>query len=106
MVGGQSCSECLETGVGDMGIGQCAMMSGMDELMFGTPRFYRNQSGNDTAEWPDGLKLVRLPDGRVKVGRQNSRIEGGKAAVTVQQFAGGSNPTAHVIVKFDALDGG
>lgn len=73
----------------------------MDGLDFGTPKTYKNRSGNDVTEWPDGLKLVRFADGRVKVGRQGAVLRGGKDGVTVQQFRGGNNPTAHVITAFD-----
>lgn len=38
----------------------------MDALDFGMPKTYKNRSGNDVTEWPDGLKLVRFADGRVK----------------------------------------
>lgn len=73
----------------------------MDELDFGMPKTYKNRSGNDVTEWPDGLKLVRFADGRVKVGRQGSVLRGGTRGVTAQEFRAGSNPTAHVIVAFD-----
>lgn len=74
------------------------------ELAFGEPRTYTNQAGNQTTEWSDGLKVVRFADGRVKIGRQGSHIRGGPRNVTVQQFATGSNPTAHIIAAFDDND--
>ncbi|MCX6489429.1 MAG: hypothetical protein NTX68_00375 [Rhodococcus sp.] len=73
----------------------------MDGLDFGTPKTYKNRSGHDVTEWPDGLKLVRFADGRVKVGRQGSVLRGGPRGVTAQEFRSGSNPTAHVIAAFD-----
>ena len=76
----------------------------MNELPFGEPRTYINRSGNQTTEWSDGLKVVRMPDGRVKIGRQGSKLRGGPKAVKVQQFGNGSNPTAHIIAAFDDLD--
>ena len=74
-----------------------------DKLHFGAPRTYMNRSGNETTEWPDGLKVVRFADGRVKIGRQGSQLRGGTKGVQVQQFASGSNPTAHIIAAFDDL---
>ena len=65
------------------------------------PKTYKNRSGNDVTEWPDGLKLVRFADGRVKIGRQGSVLRGGTRGVTAQEFRAGSNPTAHVIAAFD-----
>ncbi|WP_206509826.1 hypothetical protein [Rhodococcus sp. KRD197] len=73
----------------------------MDGLDFGMPKTYKNRSGNDVTEWPDGLKLVRFADGRIKVGRQGSVLRGGTRGVTAQEFRSGSNPTAHVIAAFD-----
>ena len=73
----------------------------MDGLDFGMPKTYKNRSGNDVTEWPDGLKLVRFADGRVKVGRQGSVLRGGTRGVSAQEFRSGSNPTAHVIAAFD-----
>ncbi|MDO1481789.1 hypothetical protein [Rhodococcus ruber] len=77
----------------------------MSEFKFGVPRTYINQAGNETTEWPDGLKVVRMADGRVKIGRQGSQLRGGAKGVKVQQFASGSNPTAHIIAAFDEIDG-
>lgn len=76
----------------------------MSEFEFGPPRTYTNRAGNETTEWPDGLKVVRMTDGRVKIGRQRARLRGGTKGVTVQQFASGSNPTAHIIAAFDDID--
>jgi len=45
-------------------------MPGQDELRFGIPKTRVNRSGNDEIEWTDGLKIVRIEDGRVKIGRQ------------------------------------
>jgi hypothetical protein len=70
-------------------------------MEFGLPKTYVNRSGNDVTEWADGLKVVRMADGRVKVGRQGSKL---RDRPVVQQFRSGSNPTAHVIVAFDDLD--
>lgn len=69
----------------------------MDELDYGTPVTRKNRSGNDVTEWADGLKVVRFADGRVKIGRQGSELRGGPKGVQVQQFANGSNPSAHII---------
>lgn len=77
----------------------------MDGLDFGLPKTYKNRSGNDVTEWPDGLKLVRFADGRVKVGRQGSVLRGGTRGVSAQEFRSGSNPTAHVIAAFDSPEG-
>lgn len=77
----------------------------MDGLDFGLPKTYKNRSGNDVTEWPDGLKLVRFADGRVKVGRQGSVLRGGTRGVSAQEFRFGSNPTAHVIAAFDSPEG-
>ncbi|MCY1659263.1 hypothetical protein OVA21_19100 [Dietzia sp. SL131] len=77
----------------------------MSEFKFGTPRTYKNQAGNETTEWPDGLKVVRMADGRVKMGRQGSQLRGGPKGVQVQQFAKGTNPTAHIIAAFDTIEG-
>ena len=76
----------------------------MSEFKFGTPRTYKNQAGNETTEWPDGLKVVRMIDGRVKIGRQGSQLRGGSKGVQIQQFASGTNPTAHIIAAFDAIE--
>lgn len=73
----------------------------MDGLDFGTPKTYKNRSGNDVTEWSDGLKLVRFADGRVKVGRQGSVLRCGPRGVSAQEFRAGNNPTAHVIAAFD-----
>jgi len=77
----------------------------MSEFKFGTPRTYKNQAGNETTEWPDGLKVVRMADGRIKMGRQGSQLRGGPKGVQVQQFAKGTNPTAHIIAAFDTIAG-
>ncbi|MFZ3391711.1 hypothetical protein TVH25_00420 [Rhodococcus sp. 7Tela_A2] len=75
----------------------------MTEFAFGLPRTYINRAGNQTTEWPDGLKVVRMSDGRVKIGRQGSMFRGGTKGIVVQQFASGSNPTAHIIAAFDDI---
>ena len=75
----------------------------MTESAFGAPRTYINRAGNQTTEWPDGLKVVRMSDGRVKIGRQQSKLRGGTKGVVAQQFASGSNPTAHIIAAFDDI---
>lgn len=75
----------------------------MTESAFGLPRTYINRAGNQTTEWPDGLKVVRMADGRVKIGRQGSTFRGGTKGIVVQQFASGSNPTAHIIAAFDDI---
>ncbi|OZD55893.1 hypothetical protein CH266_00790 [Rhodococcus sp. 06-1474-1B] len=64
----------------------------MDGLDFGMPKTYKNRSGNDVTEWPDGLKLVRFADGRVKVGRQGSVLRGGTRGVTAQSVPGATPP--------------
>lgn len=43
------------------------------EFKFGVPRTYVNQACNEMTEWPDGLKVVRMTDGRVKTGRSARR---------------------------------
>ncbi|MCQ4152015.1 hypothetical protein [Rhodococcus qingshengii] len=76
----------------------------MTDFSFGVPRTYLNQAGNETTEWPDGLKVVRMADGRVKIGRQMSQLRGGTKGVKIQQFASGGNPTAHIIAAFDDIE--
>ena len=46
-----------------------------------------------------------MADGRVKMGRQGSQLRGGPKGVQVQQFAKGTNPTAHIIAAFDTIEG-
>ncbi len=73
------------------------------ESAFGLPRTYINRAGNQTTEWPDGLKMMRMSAGRVTIGRQGSTLRGGTKGILVQQFASGSNPTAHIIAAFDDI---
>jgi len=44
-----------------------------------------------------------MSDGRVKIGRQGSTLRGGAKGIVVQQFASGSNPTAHIVAAFDDI---
>ncbi|MGW5074051.1 hypothetical protein [Rhodococcus sp. NPDC004095] len=76
----------------------------MSDFKWGIPRTYINQSGNETTEWPDGLKVVRMADGRVKIGREGAQFRGGTKGVKTQQFASGNNPTAHIIAAFDDVE--
>ncbi|MEP9390920.1 Hsp70 family protein [Gordonia sp. VNQ95] len=69
-------------------------------LPFGEPRTSLDRSGNQITEWPDGLTVVRMPDGRVKVGRHGSQLRGGTQGVEVAPSVP-KGPADHIVVAFD-----
>jgi len=66
------------------------------------PQDSRKSIRNDEIEWTDGLKIVRMEDGRVKIGRQGG---GWRIYIATSPFyaAAGSNPTTHAIVGFECV---
>ena len=85
-------------------------MTGDSELRHGQPQPVRNERrGLDKyrwpagPHWPRGLELTIYDDGRVKVGGWYTSA----VVLDVSSFgAGGSNPSGHVVARFQPVTGG